>query len=247
MTLRNILETHYPPGEYVLMPEVSCGNGYMDWIAVGLWSSRGFPVIGHERKSHRSDWLRELKKPAKQESHFKYLNQMYLLTDNEGVAKLEEIPEPWGWKHIKNDKVYTMKKAPQLTPEPIPKSFLTALLRRAASKEKYVHVDDIEDKILEAVEKRKENNAFQIKLEREEHDRLKKAVEEFEKQSGLRIFGGKYDWNIDPELAGKTYKLLKDCHVDEIVDRLGRIRRDIHHVVQTIDQSIEPFVKKNPE
>lgn len=243
MSVRKILEIHYPAGEYVLMPEVSCGNGYMDWIAVGLWSSRGFPIIGHEEKAFRSDWLRELKKPAKQESHFKYLNQMYLLTTNDNVAKMEEIPEPWGWKHIKNDKVYTMKKAPQLAPEPIPKSFLTALIRRAASKEKYVHVDDIEDKIVEAAEKRKEHQSYLVKQELEEFERIKEAVKEFEEASGLKIFGGKYDWNIDPKLAGQAYSLLKNCGVEDMVDRLGRISRDIKNVLGTIDESIAPFVK----
>lgn len=242
MSTRKILEIHYPAGEYVLMPEVSCGNGYMDWIAVGLWSSRGFPIIGHEQKSFRSDWLRELKKPAKQESHFRYLNQMYLLTDKENVAKPEEIPAPWGWKHIKNDKVYTMKKAPQLTPEPVPKSFLTALLRRAASKEKYVHMDDIEDKILEAVEKRKGHQSHLVKEQLEEFDRIKEAVKKFEDESGLKIFGGKYDWKIDPELAGKTYSLLKNCGVDDIVERLAHISKNIKGVIETIDSSIAPFI-----
>lgn len=248
MSTRKILEVHYPLGEYVLMPEVSCGNGYMDWIAVGLWSSRGFPIIGHERKSFRSDWLRELKKPAKQEAHFKYLNQMYLLTDKENVAKLEEVPEPWGWKHIKNDKVYTMKKAPQLHPEPVPKSFLSALLRRAASKDGYVHTEDIEDRIKLAVEQRKEQQGRLFKEQLEDFERIKEAVKKFEDESGLKIFGGKYDWKIDPSLAGKTYSLLKNCGIDDIVDRLGHLSKQIKGVAETIDNNIAPLIKsENPE
>lgn len=237
MNVRKILEVHYPPGEYVLMPEVSCGNGYMDWIAVGLWNSRGFPIIGHEQKSFRSDWLRELKKPAKQESHFRYLNQMYLLTDNENVAKLDEIPAPWGWKHIKGDRVYTMKKAPQLKPEPIPKSFLTALLRRAASKENYVHVDDIKEQIQERAEQIKNSTLQTQKREAEAHRILKEKVEAFEKASGLSLSIDSWDSEL-PNKLGQAVRVVMNNGVDGHLGTLERFKRQVDNVQDGLERSI---------
>lgn len=177
--LWSILRAKYPENEYVLMEEVSNAAGFnrsnsADYIAVNLWPSRGLAINGIELKSFRSDWLRELKKPDKAESIFQYCDYFWLLTTDETIAKLEEIPVTWGWMTVKGCKIKVLKDAPKLTPAQLSKGFLISMLRRAADKTSFVHKDSIEDKIKQHVE---------IALEQKgrENDRKLKRAEELSK------------------------------------------------------------------
>lgn len=67
------LAHRYPAPGYALLPQVANGTGYAasrhcDAIALSLWPSRGIRLHGFEIKVARSDWLRELKDPAKAEA-----------------------------------------------------------------------------------------------------------------------------------------------------------------------------------
>jgi len=137
-----ILRKRYPESEYALMQEVSNDAGFnrsrsADYIVMNLWPSRGLALLGFEQKASRSDWLSELKKPEKAESIFKYCDYWYLITTEEGIAKLEEIPETWGWVCIKGGKIHTMKDAPKLTPEPVSRGMLACCMFRVAYTQGY--------------------------------------------------------------------------------------------------------------
>ena len=147
-----ILRNKYPATEYVLISEVpdnvSTRNRYLDFMIINLWQSRGLAITGIERKSNRGDWLKEMKTPDKQEKHFRHCDYFYLLTDREGVAKLEEIPETWGWYHItQNGILKTLKAAPKLQSQPIDRALLCAMLRRAQDKQGFIHEDTIKEHI----------------------------------------------------------------------------------------------------
>lgn len=122
LTPWEVLRFKFPAQEYVLIEEVSDASGFsrsrsLDYMLVNLWNSRGLAITGIEKKTNRGDWLKELKNPAKQENHFKYCDYFYLLTDKDGVAKIEEIPPNWGWYHINGSGILkTMKVAPQYLP-----------------------------------------------------------------------------------------------------------------------------------
>ena len=188
-----ILRNKFPENECVLMQEVSDASGFsrsrsLDYMVVNLWQSRGLSVIGIEKKSNRGDWLKELKNPAKQENHYKHCDYFFLLTDKENVAKLEEIPLTWGWYHINEKGVLkTMKDAPKLSPEPIGKSLMCAMLRRAASKDKFVHVDSVQSFIEERSEQKRLDLEYRTKQKAENYDSLRSIVDEFEKAAGLKL------------------------------------------------------------
>lgn len=59
-------------GEHAFLAQVRNAAGFdanrtFDAVTVGLWPSRGLPVDVWEIKVSRSDWLNELRKPAKAE------------------------------------------------------------------------------------------------------------------------------------------------------------------------------------
>jgi hypothetical protein len=71
-----VLRKIFPETEYVLISEVSDAAGFsrsrsLDYMVINLWESRGLAINGIEQKSNRSDWLKELRNPEKQQNHFK--------------------------------------------------------------------------------------------------------------------------------------------------------------------------------
>lgn len=246
-TLRN----KFPEGEYVLIQEVSDASGVsrsrsLDYMIINLWQSRGLHITGIEQKSFRNDWQRELKNPKKQENHFKYCDYFYLLTDKENVAKLEEIPETWGWYHINEKGHFKINKpAPKLTPVTIDRSFLFAMLRRAASKEKYVHIESIEDKIQEASELRQKNNLFSRERDLKEYEELKTIVKQFEEASGIKL--NTYSWNIDAKKIGETVKLITDGGLNSYINNLIKLQTVASNILDKLTQELLSVKTLNEE
>ncbi len=235
------LKKRYPDNEFVLMAEVSDAAGTsrsrsLDYMAVGLYPSRGLHITGIELKSHRGDWLNELKNPKKQENHFKHCDYFYLLTADEHVAKLEEIPETWGWLCMKNSIIKVIKKAPKLTPLDPSKHFMVAMLKRASSKDNFVHVDSIKDRIEQVKQSALSMRDREIKRQEQELKDLKKLVKEFEEAAGVR-FG---TWgNYQPSEIGKAVKFINDYGVKNINSGLVRMKETLEVILQNIDNSIK--------
>lgn len=101
-----------------------------DALALSLYTSTGFSLIGHEVKVDRSDWLRELKDPTKADAFRRFCNR-WLLVAPEGVARRDELPEGWGLLIVKNGRARIGVSAPELEPEPMPRGLVVALTRAA--------------------------------------------------------------------------------------------------------------------
>jgi len=241
LTIQQLLEKHYPPEEYVLMAEVSDTTGFnrsrsADFIVAGLWASRGNAIIGIEVKSGRGDWLRELKNPKKQENHFKYCDQFYLLTVGDDIAKLEEIPDTWGWKVIRGSKIYTLKQAPKLTPQILAKGFVCSMLRRAADKSGHVNRNSIQDAIDISVKNAVDiaNNSF--KHEKEAHQILLDNIKEYEEHSGVKF--NTYRWNSNANLLGKAVKIIVEGKYDEHKMQLEQLKDSAKRIHDQISKII---------
>lgn len=101
-----------------------------DAIAMGLWQSTGNHLHGFEIKVSRSDWLRELKDPWKSESIAKYCDKWSLVIARADIVKPDELPKGWG-VYVPYGQTLKCTVRPELrTPEPMPRGFLAALIRR---------------------------------------------------------------------------------------------------------------------
>ncbi len=247
LTTYQVLLNKFPSNEYVLIKEVSNASGFsrsrsLDYMAINLWVSRGLAVTGIEQKSNRGDWIKEMKSPEKQESHFKHCDYFYLLTDKEGVAKIEEIPDTWGWYHIKGNRVMTMKQAPKLQPEPIGRSLMCAMLRRAAAKDEYVHKDVFDSLVEEKVKSETEkyvNRDPNLKQLME----LRAIVNEFEIESGIKITGSiwrEYPYDTNIKKIGETVKLILNNGIEDHIKDFERYR----NVFKQIHNSMEEYSNK---
>lgn len=235
-----ILQRKYPVTQYALMAEVSDAAGFnrsrsADFVAVGLWPSRGLAIEGFELKSYRSDWLGELKKPEKAENIFQYCDMFWLLTTDETIAKIEEIPATWGWMCIKGNKIFIKKQAPKLTPKPCSKNFIATMLKRANDKTQYVHVESIEDKINEAYERGKKEAERSNSYTESRNKDLTRIIDEFEETSGIQLRHNFYD---APKKIGTALKLLVDLGETSVIDSLNRIKEQNEKTNKKIETAL---------
>lgn len=248
-SIYSILRKRFPENEYALMQEVRDKAGFAasrsaDFIAVNLWPSRGLAINGIELKSFRNDWLNELKKPEKAENIFQYCDYFWLLTANENVAKLEEIPPSWGWLCIKNDKIYVKKEAPKLEAKPLTKHFACAMLKRAVDKTGWVHVDEIEVRLQQAKEKGKNDAGWDLARVTKERDEMRRTLREFKEHSGIDLERRYYGEGIK-EIGG-IVKLLQRNGIESVKNQLLGLESTAQLALERISETLKALGKKEP-
>ena len=136
--VRKALARRFAAPEYAIFYEVGDATGarqhrWADAVAMSLWPSRGLELHGFEIKVSRSDWLSEMRNPAKAEPIARYMNRWWVVTPP-GIVKADELPPTWGLYEVKGNGLARVTDAPVLSPVPIEPPFLAALLRRAHEK-----------------------------------------------------------------------------------------------------------------
>ena len=241
-TTYQLLRAKYAENECLLVKEVADSTSrrrYLDYMVINLWESRGQSIIGIEEKSYRSDWLNELKNPAKQELHAPYCDYFYLLTTKEGVANLEEIPENWGWMAVKGDKIVTMKKAPKLDAKPMSKSMMVGIMRRAADKTDFVHKDSIKDEIQSKVDYALEKQNRQRDYELNRLRDLRKSVDAFEEASGLKIDS----YFPDGRTIGEKVKYVMRYDISDMVRSLKMFNENVKRLADKTEEALNEYEK----
>lgn len=231
----DLLNMRFPSSAYSVFREVRNRAGYnatrsADGVVVGLWPSRGLEIEGLELKAHRQDWIKELKTPQKAEEIFQYCDRWWIVAEKEGVVKEEEVPSPWGFMERRGDKLFTVIKAPQLTPKPLSKEFIVCMLRRASSG--MIAISEIASKISDAKAEGALSSSYRIKDLEEEVLNLKNSMAEFEKESGIHLS----HWNAGN--VGKAVELITRHGVQNVVnefmdlkDKADRISANISEII----------------
>ena len=88
----------------------------IDGVAITLHPSRGKFIECFEVKALRSDWLKELRTPSKADTIAQHCHKIWLVTTDETVARLQEIPDTWGWMVLKGNRFEVKKVAPVQDP-----------------------------------------------------------------------------------------------------------------------------------
>lgn len=235
------LKSKFPRPEYVLMQEVRDAAGFnasrsADAMAIGLWQSRGYSIIGMEVKASRSDWLRELKNPKKAENIYQYCNYWWLLCENPDVAKLEEIPLTWGCMVLNKSKLSVLKPAPILTPVPVTNTFLAAMMKRIT--DGMISRLDIADEI-----KKEKDLSFQAgkaaiewdnKNKTQENERLKELIKKFEESSGVKLDSWRGIKNI-----GEAVKSVMEHDTQKIIERIEAGQKELQRISEQMQLSLE--------
>lgn len=233
-----LIQKKFPSSEYALLEEVRDKAGFnasraADGIAINLWPSRGLHVNGIEVKSYRSDWLSELKKPMKAENIFKFCDYWWLIAAAEGIVKPEEIPKTWGFMEVQKERLKVIIEAPKLTPEPMDRHFVAALLKRATKG--LIPASSIEERIKEQVELRLENKCSHqdITVERLEKQLKEQSemIRDFEDKSGVRI--NRWD---NGRIAEAIKIIMADAGDKDIQQKLEHLKATYSLIITAIEQ-----------
>jgi len=244
----SILRKKYPEKEYALMSEVSDAAGFSrsrsaDYMVVSLWPSRGLAINGIELKSFRSDWLNELKKPEKAENVFKYCDYFWLLTTDDTIAKIEEIPETWGWMYIKGEKIIIKKAAPKLTPLPINKHMLCTMLKRAQDKTQFIHRDSIATEIEAAKQSVKDSNKNNQEYLQSQLKEKNRQITEFYEASGIDIRGN--GWMSSTKKVGAAVKFIENGGAAAMKQELIKLEESAKLILENISKGIKSLENIN--
>ena len=241
--LHEILKTKYPESECVVVKEVADSTSrkrYLDYMVINLWESRGQSIIGFEVKSHRNDWLKELKSPDKQELHAPYCDYFYLLTTGDNVAKAEEIPENWGWMTVKGEKLFTLKKAPKQQSKPMSRSLMVAIVRRAFNKTEYVHKDLLEKEVEARVESRVAAKIREQEYNSKKSKEIIEAANIFKEASGLDILAHKsWNWSDKIKRMGEIVKMIMDNNPEDYIYKIKNIKNQLETIDSWSTSSLE--------
>lgn len=200
--IRAALRERYPTQSSAIMFEVGNGTGHKtsrhaDAVVMGLWPSRGLEVEGFEIKVSRQDWLNELKNPAKAEAVAQYCDRWWIAAPA-GIVKPDELPSGWGLLELPEGGNLRIKvQAPKLTPVPLDRSFVAAMLRRASEAD----ADEIGALVAKKLEQARESDKRE--MERKISLRVQKAEEglaqiaEIEKELGFSLSG----WTPSADIA----------------------------------------------
>lgn len=115
--------------------EVSNATGYgiksyADAVAMGVWPSTGHEIHGFEVKVSRSDFLNEMKNPAKAMPIMQYCHRWSLVCPA-NMVKLDEVPSTWGVYWFRDGAIRKARQAPILEAKPLTSEFVASLVRRA--------------------------------------------------------------------------------------------------------------------
>ena len=140
-SIEQLIEQRHQPPEWVGMRELANGTGSdhhgsrahvrrADVVAFNCWPSSGMLRVAYEVKRSRSDFTRELANPDKHMWMEKYFHETWFACEN-GVARLDEIPETWGLVvRTKNGTMLRKQKAARRRePEDLPQSIWLSAIR----------------------------------------------------------------------------------------------------------------------
>lgn len=241
-----LLQKRFPPNEYALLAEVRDQAGFgasrsADGIAMNLWPSRGLEIEGIEVKSYRSDWLRELKDPAKAENIIKYCDRWWLVAADDTIVYPEEVPNAWGFLQVKGKRLMTIKPAPKLIPSAaLDRSFIAALMKRATKGT--VPASSIQEKIDEAVESavkaQEAQRDYNLKYTQDELKKLQEMVLDFEQASGVKM-----DRWGDHKKIGEAVRLIIQGGLPDLEKRLQELKNRTAGIHDFICKSLDGVVK----
>lgn len=231
-----LLRAKFPENAYAVLEEVRDGAGFdarhsTDAIVMGLWPSRGLRLEGFEIKVSRPDWLREVRKPEKAESLYRYCDHWWLLGSSSDIVQDLELPATWGLLVPKGRGLGVAKPAPLLTPQPLDRPVLAALLKRAWMRSPVAEAAKkaVEQARKEGVERGLERARF----DREQLDALEKRIAAFEEASGVRLDS----WR-SPEKIGQAVRfVLEDGNA--LPTRVGRLRDQLMALAKDLDRALD--------
>lgn len=237
------LEARFCPPAWVTIRECSDRTGWRnraaDLIALGVWPSRGLEIIGIEVKASRSDWMRELKEPAKADAIASHCDRWYVAVTNPDIIKPGELPSNWGLIVPRGEALKIVTEAPFESKGAVQRTFFMAMIRRVT--EGTVAKELFEKKLDEAFKQRekdlKESWSWQHKHNEDALKDLQSRVEAFEQASGIKIANR---WESAKDI-GEAVRFVLTHNPKEHLTQLKWLSERLKDIAKGVDLDIENF------
>jgi len=247
--IRAALRARFAAPEYALMFEVRSGTGhsshvrYADAMALGLWPSRGLDLVGCEIKVSRSDWLRELKEPQKADRIGCFCDRWYVVAGAKDIVLPGELPTGWGLMVPRGDTLVVSKEAPPLLDvTPMSRAFLASLLRAASvqSPAEEVIAQRVALALTEQSEQLKHARDREARNNAEDLKNLRECVEQFERESGVKIHG----WRA--KKVGEAVRFILEGGLTGMGQRLNQLARNATEIAELAKSSANDLTQITP-
>lgn len=185
------LRKRFAAPEWALLFNVGDATGarhsrFADAVAMSLWPSRGLELHGMEVKASRADWQRERQKPQKAETIAAFCEHWWIVAAK-GAVKEDEVPPAWGWIEFTGDKLITVKPSTRTDAEPMTRTFLAALLRRASEADEVLLKAAIESADKERAASFDRRLAEQVQWRMRDAAQAEETLKAFEAASGVSV------------------------------------------------------------
>ena len=254
--LQQHLEARYSGREWIFLPQFRSSTGTMhirsaDGIAMNMYESRGCAIHAFEIKVARSDWLQELRQPAKAQEICSCCDFFWLVVPDASLVKEGELPLTWGMLVLTDAGLRVKVQAQRQVRENqymLPYGFVASLLR--ATKDFISPLVEVEKQARAEYKRGYEEGRKSLqpeqdaRIERELVD-LKKRVADFEKKSGIEL----HEWrmgevaNIVRMLTDENDLHNLDYHTRGLLKHGGRVLAGI----RAAQKQINAVKEKSPE
>lgn len=245
--VRAALRSRFSGQEWAIFFEVADGTGTRknrsaDAVAMNLWPSRGLELHGFEIKVSRSDWLSELKNPAKSEPVQRYCDRWWIVCPAD-IIKPGELPPTWGHYEVSPSGQITQKAAaPKLESVPATRDFMAALMRRVGS----VDEGEIEALVSKRVEALRAGD--EKRIEREIDARTHKAVQVLDSMAELSDLTGidLTKWNPNKEIAA-AIKMVLETGALGTYGGLAGLAKDCERMAARLNSALAKMTGDSPK
>jgi uncharacterized protein YqgV (UPF0045/DUF77 family) len=200
---------------------------------MNLFPSRGLSVYGFEIKVSKSDFMSEIRKPDKSADIQKFCDRWYIVAPEEAVDE-SLLPATWGWLQVTGEQIRVKKEAPTLTPEPLNRKFVAAVVRRAHEQEEA----DIEARVrlrMEAERKRDEE-----RITREVEARSRKSQEAIKQLADLKAKIGTSSWDyLNNDDVAAAVKIVREAGVTSTYGGLRQVEKEMKRCADRLRKALD--------
>ncbi len=235
--VRVALRNRFCAPEWSLFFEVGDATGarqrrWADAVAMNLYPSRGLEIHGFELKTSRSDWLRELKNPEKSAPVQRYCDRWWIVAPP-GVIVDGELPPTWGqYEALPAGKLRQIVPAPRLDSEPIGREFIAAMLRRASAVDEDMVRSAVKLEVDRLTEQSEDRVRREIQIRTQRYEILKKAVDEVERISGVKIN------SLNSDEVGRAVKAVMTAGVMSAFGGIAGVKERAAAIVKSCDEAL---------